>query len=236
MRRTLSWVAACSLFVGCGIKHDFREPSLEDDLLALNHALDVIPPFDEEKTANGVMWSDSGPLHTLMRDKRAFRVNDLLTIRIAESTSATQAAGTELDKSSSASGGASTLFGLEDPNAGSGSFNLGSLLSTEFSSAFSGDGSTSRNNSMSARLTARVARVLPNGDLVVAGQKTVMINRERQVLTLVGSVRYLDVDAANQVPSDQVGELTVRLWGQGEIDDTVRQGWFMRTVNRFWPF
>jgi hypothetical protein len=33
-----------------------------------------------------------------------------------------------------------------------------------------------------------------------------------------------------------VGDLTVRLWGQGEIDGTTRQGWFMRVLNYVWPF
>ena len=85
-------------------------------------------------------------------------------------------------------------------------------------------------------VSVRVGRVLPNGDLVVAGQKTVMINRERQILTLVGSVRPVDIDAHNRVQSAQVGDLTVRLWGKGEVDDTVREGWFMRIMKRIWPF
>ncbi len=110
------------------------------------------------------------------------------------------------------------------------------MLSTTSESSFSGDGSTSRGNTMRAFITARVMRVLPNGDLVIGGQKTVMINRERQILTLVGTVRPVDVDARNRVPSSSVGDLTVRLWGRGEVDATVRQGWFMRILNRIWPF
>ena len=79
-------------------------------------------------------------------------------------------------------------------------------------------------------------RVLPNGDMIVAGQKTVTINREHQVITLVGAVRSLDIDRSNTVASSSVGNLTMRMWGKGEIDSTIRQGWFMRMLNRFWPF
>jgi flagellar L-ring protein precursor FlgH len=64
----------------------------------------------------------------------------------------------------------------------------------------------------------------------------VTINRERQILTLVGTVRPVDINASNQVLSSSVGDLTVRLWGKGEVDATVRQGWFMRIMNRIWPF
>ena len=69
-----------------------------------------------------------------------------------------------------------------------------------------------------------------------AGQKTVMVNRERQVLTLVGSIRPVDINSSNQVASSKVGDLTVRLWGRGEVDANARQGWFQRVMNRIWPF
>ena len=55
------------------------------------------------------------------------------------------------------------------------------------------------------------------------------------MLTLVGSVRPVDVRSSNRVSSSYVGELTVRMWGRGEIDNTIRQGWFMRIMNRVWP-
>ena len=79
-------------------------------------------------------------------------------------------------------------------------------------------------------------RVLPNGDLLIGGQKNVMINNEQQILTVVGTVRPLDINSANVVSSSRIGDLTARLWGKGDIDSTIRQGWFMKIMNRIWPF
>ena len=85
-------------------------------------------------------------------------------------------------------------------------------------------------------MTVRVVRVLPNGVLLLAGEKAVTVNHERQVLTLVGSARPVDINSSNEISSAQVGDLSVRLWGEGEIDGTIRQGWFMRALNYLWPF
>ena len=176
---------------------------------------------------SGSLWTDGGPGAALVRDTRAFRVNDLVTVVLRESSSGSNEASTELARESENLYTAALAFGLDFDDA---------LLDTALESEFSGDGKTSRSNRLSATITARVMRVLPNGDLVIAGQKTLVVNRERQVLTLVGSVRPVDVDRRNRVSSSDVGDFTVRLWGRGEIDDTVRQGWFMRIMNMLWPF
>ncbi len=221
---------------GCAPKQPFKGPTLADDLRDLERDVDVLPPFPVPAGSTGSLWTDAGPGAALVRDTRAFRTNDLVTISIQESSLGSNQASTDLDRSSEADFGASTAFGLEKAATAAGSFALNKVLSTTSESSFSGDGSTSRGNTMRAFITARVMRVLPNGDLVIGGQKTVMINRERQILTLVGTVRPVDVDARNRVPSSSVGDLTVRLWGRGEVDATVRQGWFMRILNRIWPF
>lgn len=163
----------------------------------------------------------------LTRDHRAFRLNDLLTIVVAEASSGTNAASTDVSRSSESSFGAPYVFGLD---------NLTEVLSTDTSSSHSGDGTTNRSSRLAGTITSRVMRVLPNGAMVIAGQKTVMINREKEVLTLVGLVRPSDVSRDNRVSSAVIADLTVRLWGKGELNDTVRQGWFMRIMNKIWPF
>jgi flagellar L-ring protein precursor FlgH len=225
----------CLAATGCAARRG-HSPSLAADIERLEESLDVLPAFPEPPAAKGSLWTDAGPGAALVRDTRAYRVNDLLRIRVQESSLGANESSTALDRSSQASFGAPVAFGLEDPNAAPGEFNLASVLSVDSESKFSGDGATSRSSRVVGYITARVMRVLPNGDLIIAGQKNVMVNRDRQILTLVGSVRPVDVSAANEISSAGVGDLTVRLWGQGEVDDTVRQGWFMRIMNRIWPF
>ncbi len=230
MRNRAAWrvlLLAGTALLGCAHAHRAPAPPLAEDMARLAQDLDLLPPFPEPSAAPGSLWTDGGPGAALVRDTRAFRVNDLLTIRVTESTSGTNASTTELAREADANFNAPFVFGLE---------NLDRALESGSRSEFSGDGTTSRSSQLVGAITARVVRVLPNGDLVIAGQKTVAINRERQVLTLVGSVRPVDVNANNEVLSAKVGDLTVRLWGRGEVDATVRQGWFMRVMQRIWPF
>ena len=234
--RISAGVLLAALATGCGALPRAQDPSMVEDMGRLNDELFVLPPFPEPIPQSGSLWTDAGPGAALARDTRAFRINDLVTITLQEQSFGSHQSDTDLNRSSSADFGAGVAFGLEKVSPAAGSFNLNQVLSTSSSSAFAGDGSTSRSNALDASITARVMRVLPNGDMVIGGQKTVMINHERQILTLVGTIRAVDVNSANRVASTAVGDLTVRLWGKGEIDSTTRQGWFMKILHRVWPF
>jgi len=211
-------------------------PSLAEDRARVEQDLDLLPAPSQSAKSSGSLWTDAGPGAALARDTRAFRINDQVTIVVLEQASGQNAADTQLNRASDYDFGASVALGLEDPTPTPGKFNLGQVLKSSSDSKFAGDGATSRSTSVQAAITARVVRVLPNGDLLVAGEKNVTVNRDRQVLTLVGTVRPVDINSSNRVSSAQVGDLTVRLWGRGEIDDTVKQGWFMRIFNKIWPF
>ncbi len=224
------WVAFGS---GCAVRHVERQ-SMERDLRDVVADVEVLPPFPEPPPASGSLWAPGGA--SLVRDPKAFRINDLLTVVLNERSIGTTESNTDLNRSSESDFGASVLFGLEDDNPQTGSFNVNNAFKAGSASKFSGDGTTARSTTLSGTITTRVMRVLPNGDLVVAGQKNVIVNRERQVLTLVGSVRSVDVGSDNRVASSIVGDLTVRLWGRGEIDTTTRQGWFQKMMHHFWPF
>jgi len=230
-RRQLSFCAVVALAVllacGCAARKTAVTYPLADDVARLQADLDLLPPVARPATESGSLWTDAGPGAALVRDTRAFRVNDQVTIVISESTSGSNQSTTDLARSSETELGAPTVFGLDTLN-----WDMG----TETSSNFSGDGRTARQGQLLGNVTARVMRVLSNGDLVVAGQKTVVVNRERQILTLVGSIRPADISPGNRVASSTVGNLTVRLWGSGEVNEAVRQGWFQRMLSLLWPF
>ena len=229
-------VALIAATTGCAALRAAGPPSLEKDRQTIEADLDLMPPFPVPVLTTGSLWSDSGPGAALLRDARAYRLNDLVRIRLAEASLGSNGSSTSLNRTSSAAFGAPVVGGLENPDAQPGSFNLANVLTTSTDSKHSGDGTTSRSTKLVGYVTARVVRVLPNGDLVVAGQKSVGINREKQVLTLVGSVRPVDISSSNEVVSSAVGDLTVRLWGRGEVDGTIREGWFMKIMKRIWPF
>jgi flagellar L-ring protein precursor FlgH len=72
-------------------------------------------------------------------------------------------------------------------------------------------------------MTAEVTAVLPNGNLVVEGQKEILVNSERQVITLRGIVRPEDISPTNTVPSGNVARIQILVNGKGVVNDAVKR-------------
>jgi flagellar L-ring protein precursor FlgH len=169
-------------------------------------------------------------MNSLMTDLRARHVNDLLTVLIIESISASGSADSNLDKQSSVSAGVPSLFGLEkklpslvDPT---------NLAGAKTANTFKGAGSTNRASDLTAVITARVAEVLPNGDLVIEGVREIEINGDHQVVVLSGVVRAADIAPDNSVRSTSLGQLRVRYFGRGLMKDSLTPGFLIRLLNR----
>ena len=77
-----------------------------------------------------------------------------------------------------------------------------------------GQGETVRETVLSTVLTARVTHVLPNGNLVIEGAKSVTVNSETQRVIVRGVVRPFDLSTANAVRSDQIAMLEVSVAGR----------------------
>ena len=78
-------------------------------------------------------------------------------------------------------------------------------------------------HTLSTTVTAEVTDVLPNGNLVVQGQKEIMVNSEKQVITVRGIIRPDDLSAANSVPSDRVARMEILVNGKGVVNDAVKR-------------
>lgn len=158
----------------------------------------------------------------LTSDRTARQVNDLVTIRVMESLSATGAADSRVAKSGSAD---ALLTGKADEY-------LNKFLPLSNSTKFNGAGGTSRTTELSASLTARVIEVLPNGDLVIEGIREVDINGDRNLVVLSGVVRVNDILPGNVVPSVRIGQLQIRALSRGLIKDSLTPGWLIRILNK----
>ena len=172
--------------------------------------------------APGSLYTPAGLLGDAARDLRAHRVDDIVTIVVAERASAVSRGATRTSRSSSAKYGVSALFGAKPA---SGVF--ANLAEIEGGYELDGQGLTSRETRLTTTIAARVTHVLPNGNLVVEGAKEVMINSERQTVTVRGVVRWNDIGPANRVPSDRLAELEVRVNGKGVVGDAVRRPNFL---------
>ena len=166
----------------------------------------------------------------LTSDRRASRVNDLITVRVIENIESSATADSQLDKASSASAKVPSLFGLETKLPGA--VDPTNLASVSADTAFKGSGTTTRTSMLTATMTTRVSEVLPNGDLVLEGVRELDLNGERQVVVLTGVVRAQDVRRSNQVLSTQVAQLRIQYYGRGLMKDNLKPGWLVRVMNK----
>jgi flagellar L-ring protein precursor FlgH len=170
------------------------------------------------ETSPGSTWTTYSVMTDLTHDPRASRVDDVVTVIVAESASAVTTGGTQTARKSSATAGA-TLPGIKSAAATA----LLSNLQLSSNTSLNGSGSTSRSTTLTTNMTARVVRVLPNGFLVIEGMKNVQINSEWQTVSVRGVVRPADLTSDNTVPSQRIAQLEVKLDGKGVVNDAIRR-------------
>ncbi|MFO0752700.1 MAG: flagellar basal body L-ring protein FlgH [Thermodesulfovibrionales bacterium] len=186
----------------------------------------------ETPVAEGSLWANRLFLY---EDMKAKRVNDLLTILITETTSATKKAVTNANRESTADNSITNLFGMKVDNVPVLN-DLSKGVNGQGKSDFKGSGDTSREGTLSATITAKVVEVLPNSNLVVESRKEVVVNNEKEIIVLRGIVRPQDVSANNTVYSQYVADAQIYLVGDGVLDDKQAQGWLVRLMDKIWPF
>lgn len=165
----------------------------------------------------GSLYSPGSLLGDLAGDFRGFAVNDLVTIVVADRATALAKGTTASKRAGSAKGSISSLAG---PTRGRILPNLAALSGEQ---QLDGQGETTRETSLSTTVTARITHVLPNGNFVVEGIKDVSVNSERQTITVRGVGRWMDLSAGNQISSDRLGYLEVKVQGKGIVGDAVRR-------------
>ncbi len=182
------------------------------------------------------LWKKRSPEHaSLFIDSKARRVGDLLTIVVAQDTDVNSQEARGMDKASEANG----TFSLES-EAGGGfgvqASNAALDISKNSSRRFDGNSSFRSNQAFTDRMTVAVMDVLPNGNMVVSGQRRVRVAGDERTLVLTGIVRAIDVGPDNTVSSRFISELRLLYEGAGPNQRFTRQGWFGRVTNKIWPF
>ncbi|MGZ8335087.1 MAG: flagellar basal body L-ring protein FlgH, partial [Allosphingosinicella sp.] len=85
-------------------------------------------------------------------------------------------------------------------------------------------------------ISVTVAAVLPNGNLIVQGEKSVRINRADEFIRLSGIVRPADINVDNRVASTRIADARIVYSGRGEVARASRQGWLQRFFTIVSPF
>ena len=166
----------------------------------------------------GSLFVSNGRLADSVRDVRASQVYDLVTIVVLDNTSAASTGTTNTQRKSSLAASVTSLAGPKSPTGA-----LANLANAASNTQLQGQGTTTRGTTLSATVTAEVVAVLPNGNLVVKGEKEIAVNSERQVITVQGIVRPEDLSPVNSVPSDRVARIQILVNGKGVVNDAVKR-------------
>lgn len=196
-----------------------KEPSPIDQLLA---STPPNAPPASSLPPSGSLYFDGAPLIDMASDYRARNVGDLVTIVVLDQASATSQGSTNEQRQSSANASITSLFGPKGPKNA-----LNHLANMSGQNQLKGQGATSRETTVSTTVSARVIRVLPNGDFIVEGSKLIAINSESQTVAVRGIVRPVDLGYTNSVNSNQVEDLEVRINGRGVVNDAIRRPNFL---------
>ena len=202
------------------LKSKPNEPSPLDKFIQdanINSAAAPVP------TSPGSLFrAGSGGLTEMARDIRAGQVNDIVTIVVSDKASALNKGTTTSSRKSSTKQSVSSIFG---PTKAAGP--LANLANMSGDTQLQGTGTTSRDSSLTTTLSARVALVLSNGYLVVDGLKDISVNAERQTVHVRGILRPSDLNALNQVASDRLAMLEIKVNGKGVVGDAIRRPMFL---------
>jgi len=163
-------------------------------------------------------------------DHRARLVGDVLNIQISERLRANQESSTTVNRNSEISAGVSAL-------PFTGARMLGRLdTGAETENRFNGDGSTEASNTFTGSIVAVVTQVLPNGHLIVVGEKQIGVNQNVDVLQFSGTVDPRTIRPGNTVQSTQVANVRVLSRGRGAQADAHTFGWLSRFFLTLMPF
>ncbi|MCD0459449.1 flagellar basal body L-ring protein FlgH [Roseiconus lacunae] len=169
------------------------------------------------------------------RDYVARNRGDTLTVTVAESTDVENRDERTMEKE----GGSSSAQGFDyafggDIGSSTGDAYFGTTASNDRD--FSGDAEFRSARAINDRFSVTVVDVLPNGNLVIEGFRSISVQNDIRRLRLTGVVRQYDILPGNMVPSNMVADLRLTLDAEGAEQAFTNQGWLSSRFNRWWPF
>jgi flagellar L-ring protein precursor FlgH len=217
---------ATVLLAGCGtLPHEKKDKKDDDD--GLGWTQEPVPPAN-----NGAIYQVGRDVD-LFENPIARHIGDVVTIVLSEATNAQKSATTKTQKSTSDTLPGVSLFG--SPVTIHGAQVLSGNLND--ASKFDGEGNSAQSNSLTGYITATVAKVLPNGNLYIKGEKKIWINQGQENVVLSGVIRPIDLAPDNSIPSSRVANARISYGGKGAINDANTAGWLSRFFNSPWtPF
>lgn len=192
-------------------------------------------PRDPGATDAGCLFAVREP------EPRAFSVHDLVTIVISESSKSKSSSDARSEKSYEMEAAVDAWINMDPTSFGAGD---GVLMSPgdlpEFGASgdkrFRGRGNFARTDTFTARVTAEIVEVRPNGLLVLEARREIVNDGESQIILLSGVCRPEDIDASNQVQSQRIADAVVKKNTTGELRESSEKGVLAKILDTIFAF
>jgi flagellar L-ring protein precursor FlgH len=193
---------------------------------------------DEYAGKKASLWRDNSQFSKMYSDPRARNINDIVTIQISETSTASNKAGLTTTKKTEVSMGIDNFLGLEKQlgDKMGEDFDSTSMFGGKTNNSTQGEGESTRETSLSTYISARVIDVMPNGNMVIEAKKEVMVNKEKQIAVLTGIIRARDISYDNIIASNKIADMQIKFSGKGPVSEQARRGWLSWILNIIWPF
>jgi flagellar L-ring protein precursor FlgH len=210
---------------------DFKPPKYVEEMPAKTEQND----FSSE---GSIFGKGDNPLFS---DHKAMHVNDIVTIVISETATSSNTGAKSLAKSdTSALGGGVFAANGSNPAVSSavnkinGFTNLG--YANTSTSTFSGKSSATAAASFTTTVSARVIKVMENGNYFISGSREILIDGQKQIIQVSGVIRPYDISQSNQINSSQMSDAKILYKSEGDVDRAKQQGWGTKIIQAVWPF
>ncbi|MBY0114214.1 MAG: flagellar basal body L-ring protein FlgH [Phycisphaerales bacterium] len=197
------------------------------------------PPPDASPEASQKPLQEASLIFVTAPKPKSFKKNDLITILIDEQSKASSDSDAKSKKTMSFSAALKKfpdLVSLLETRAQPSDRNPLMELDVSGKPKWEGKGNYDRTDKFSAKITATVIDVKPNGVLVLEAKKTITKDEEITTILLAGNCRTEDVTTSNTVLSSQLAELTVTSKNEGQVRDASKKGWIPRLFDTVFGF
>jgi flagellar L-ring protein precursor FlgH len=167
----------------------------------------------------------------LFTDLRARTIGDIVFILVNERTTTSSEAATDGSKEVGFKGGVKVegFFDalLDFPSVIEPLKNLDIDPSEEFKAS----GKTTSRGSFTTRITATVVDILPNGNFVIEGKRSITINDDTETMILRGTIRPTDISSDNTIDSQSIADAEITYTGRGQIAERQKGGLLTELFN-----
>jgi len=222
-------------FAGCA-----THPMDPDISMTPPKYVEEMPSKDTEHVNNpGSLFTNSD---NLFSDTKARKVNDIVTIIITEQVTQSSKATKKLTESNKDNGGlfdasvsGGVSIGGKNYALKKTGISLG-LPSMNSDRSFNGSGVQDRNEKFQTTISARIVKVLKNGNYYIYGTREIYVDGQKQIIQIAGVIRPQDISPNNTIDSKYISDAKIKYVTQGDIKEYTEPNWFVKFWNKIVPW